>query len=191
MIAIVPYDTGWPTAFVEVARPLRVALGDLALRIDHIGSTSVPDLAAKDIIDVQITVTDFTCMPRLVAALGSLGYTQVQSILSDHVPPLYQGPETDWEKRYFRAPADQRPMHLHVRAVGRPNQRYPILFRDYLRAHPVASAAYAQIKTNLSLRHPDDVDFYYDIKDPLCDIVIDAAEDWARTTTWQMGPSDI
>lgn len=190
MITIVPYDTNWPEAFATVAQPLRTVLGDIALRIDHIGSTSVPGLAAKDIIDVQVTVKDFTYTPQLVNALGSLGYTQVLDILSDHLPPLYQGPETDWEKRYFRPPAGQRPTHLHVRALERPNQRYPILFRDYLRAHPVASAAYALIKRNLSQRHPDDVDFYYDIKDPLCDIVIEAAEDWVQLTRWQMGPSD-
>jgi GrpB-like predicted nucleotidyltransferase (UPF0157 family) len=191
MITIVPYDTRWPAAFLAIARPLRRALGELALRIDHIGSTSVPGLAAKDVIDVQITLKDFSCMPQVVTALGSLDYTLVPNITTDHLPPLYQGPETDWEKRYFRPPANQRPTHLHVRALGRPNQRYPLLFRDYLRVHPVASAAYAQIKISLSQRHPDDVDFYYDIKDPLCDIVIDAAEDWARTTGWQMGPSDI
>jgi len=186
MISIVPYDASWPEAFVTIARPLRAALGELALRIDHIGSTSVPGLAAKDIIDVQVTVEDFTCTPQLVAALAPLGYTQAPDILGDHLPPLYQGSATDWEKRYFRPPANQRPMHLHIRALGRPNQRYPILFRDYLRAHPVASAAYAQIKINLSQRHPDDVEFYYDIKDPLCDIVIDAAEDWAQVIGWQM-----
>lgn len=190
MITIVPYDASWPEAFVAVARPLRAVLGELALRIDHIGSTSVPGLAAKDIIDVQVTVEDFTCTPQLVDALGLLGYTLAVGITGDHLPPLYQGPATDWEKRYFRPPASQRPTHLHVRALGRPNQRYPILFRDYLRIHPVASAAYAQIKVNLSQRHPDDVDFYYDIKDPLCDIVIDAAEDWARVTSWQMAASD-
>ena len=191
MIIIVAYDTSWPEAFISVAQPLRTALGELALRIDHIGSTSVPGLAAKDVIDVQVTLKDFSSAPQLVSALGSLGYTLIPHITSDHLPPLYQGPETDWEKLMFRPPANQRPTHLHVRALGRPNQRYPLLFRDYLRAHPVASAAYAQIKTNLSQRHPDDVDFYYDVKDPLCDIVIDAAEDWVQATGWQMGPSDI
>ena len=191
MIIIVAYDTSWPEAFISVAQPLRTALGELALRIDHIGSTSVPGLAAKDVIDVQVTLKDFSSAPQLVSALGSLGYTLIPHITSDHLPPLYQGPETDWEKLMFRPPANQRPTLLHVRALGRPNQRYPLLFRDYLRAHPVASAAYAQIKTNLSQRHPDDVDFYYDIKDPLCDIVIDAAEDWAQVIGWQMGPSDI
>ena len=191
MITIVPYDMSWPEAFIAVARPLRTVLGELALRIDHIGSTSVPGLAAKDVIDMQVTLKDFSCTPQLVAALGSLGYTLLQEVTSDHVPPLSQGPAAEWEKRYFRQPVGLRRMHLHVRALGRPNQRYPLLFRDYLRAHPVASAAYAQIKTSLSQRYPDDVDFYYDIKDPLCDIVIDAAEDWAQATGWQMGPSDI
>jgi GrpB-like predicted nucleotidyltransferase (UPF0157 family) len=191
MITIVAYDTSWPEAFIAVAQPLRTVLGELALRIDHIGSTSVPGLAAKDVIDVQVTLKDFSCTPQLVSALGSLSYTLIPHISSDHLPPFYQGSETDWEKLMFRPPANQRPTHLHVRALGRTNQRYPLLFRDYLRAHPVASAAYAQIKTSLSQRHPDDVDFYYDIKDPLCDIVIDAAEDWAQATGWQMGPSDI
>lgn len=188
MIAIVPYDASWPEAFLTVARPLRAVLGDLALRIDHIGSTSVPGLAAEDIIDVQVTVKDFACTPQLISALGSLGYTFAPEINRDHLPPLYQGTAADWEKRYFRPPSSLRPMHLHIRALGRPNQRYPILFRDYLRAHPIASAAYAQIKLKLSQRHPDDVEFYYDIKDPLCDIVIEAAEDWARATGWQMSP---
>lgn len=184
MITIVQYDASWPEEFIAVAQPLHAVLGKLALRIDHIGSTSIPGLAAKDIIDVQVTVADFTCTPQLITTLGSLGYTPVPEITSDHLPPLYQGPATDWEKRYFRPPTTQRPTHLHIRAQGRPNQRYPILFRDYLRAHPLASAAYGQIKLNLSQRDPDDVEFYYDIKDPLCDIVIDAAEDWARVTSW-------
>jgi GrpB-like predicted nucleotidyltransferase (UPF0157 family) len=191
MITIVPYDANWPAAFVEVARPLRTVLGELALRIDHIGSTSVPGLAAKDIIDIQVTVQNFDVTPELVRLLAPLGYTLAQEITADHRPPLAQGPDSDWEKRYFRAPANQRPTHLHVRALQRPNQRYPILFRDYLRAHPLASSAYAQIKVALSGRHPDDVEFYYDVKDPVCDIVFDAAEEWAKCTNWQMGPSDL
>ena len=170
---------------------IRTALGELALRIDHSGSTSVPGLAAKDVIDVQVTLKDFTCTPQIVTAFGSPGYTQGQEVTSDHVPPLSQGSAADWEKRSFRQPVGLRRMHLHVRALGRPNQRYPLLFRDYLRTHPVVSAAYAQIKTSLSKLHPDDVDFYYAIKDPLCDIVIDAAEEWAQVTGWHMGPSDI
>ncbi len=189
MITIVPYDTNWPGEFVAIAHQLQAALGERALRIDHIGSTSVPGLAAKDIIDVQVTVENFTDMPQLVTLLGLLGYTLVLEITRDHLPPFYQGADKEWEKRYFRPPVHQRPTHLHVRALGRLNQRYPILFRDYLRSHPIASAAYAQIKLALSQRHPDDIDFYYDIKDPLCDIVVEAAEEWAKITGWKIDTS--
>src|SRR4051812_43542574 len=73
-IAIVPYDPTWPADFRRVAAPLRAALGDLALRIDHIGSPAVPGLAAKDIIDVQITIADLDPDP-VAAALAPLGYT--------------------------------------------------------------------------------------------------------------------
>jgi GrpB-like predicted nucleotidyltransferase (UPF0157 family) len=191
MITIVPYDASWPEAFVAVARPLRTALGELALRIDHIGSTAVPELAAKDRIDVQVTVQNFDCTPQLVRALGLLGYTHIKEITCDHRPPLAQGPDTDWKKLFFRPPANQQPTNLHVRALGRPNQRYPLLFRDYLRVHPATAAAYAQIKLNLARLHPDDVNFYYDIKDPVCDVIIDAAEEWTRQTGWLMGPSDL
>ena len=191
MITIVPYDSRWPEEFAAVAQPLRAALGELALRIDHIGSTAIPGLAAKDRIDVQVTVQDFDCTDQLVTALGVLGYTRREDINCDHRPPFAQGPEAGWEKRYFRAPPGQRPTNLHVRALGRANQRYPLLFRDYLRAHPAASAAYAQIKLNLARLHPDDVDFYYGIKDPVCDVIIVAAEEWARLTGWQMGAPDM
>ena len=66
----------------------------------------------------------------------------------------------------------------------------PLLFRDYLRAHPVAAGAYAQIKLQLARYGPEDWDHYYDIKDPVCDVIIAAAEDWARATGWAPGPSD-
>ncbi|HEU5198015.1 MAG TPA: GrpB family protein [Ktedonobacterales bacterium] len=187
-IIIVPYDERWPRAFMELAEPLRRALGDLALRVDHIGSTAVPGLAAKDIIDIQVTVRDFA--GPLESALAPLGYTRDLEINGDHQPPHSSGPAGEWEKRYFRPPSGMRPMHLHVRAEGRANQRYALLFRDYLRAHPLAAGAYAQIKLALAQRQPHDWDFYYDVKDPVCDVIISAAEDWARATNWQPGLSD-
>jgi GrpB-like predicted nucleotidyltransferase (UPF0157 family) len=94
-----------------------------------------------------------------------------------------------WEKWYFNPPAQQRPTHLHVRVAGHPNQRYPILFRDYLRAHPAAALAYAQVKMALAKYHAGDVGAYYDVKDPVCDIIMAGAEDWAVTTHWEEGSS--
>lgn len=188
IIEIVPYDEDWPREFAEIAGPLRVALGEVALRIDHIGSTSVPGLAAKDVIDMQVTVQDFDV--PLEALLSSLGYTRRLDINGDHLPPQVSGPASEWEKRYFQPPEGQRPSHLHVRAHRRANQRYALLFRDYLRTHPVAAGAYAEIKRALTRYHPADRDAYYDIKDPVCDVIWSAAEEWARMTGWEPGPSD-
>src|SRR5437867_2171644 len=85
IIEIMPYDQNWPHEFAEIARPLRATLGEAALRIDHIGSTAVPGLAAKDVIDVQVTVRDFDA--PFEALLGSLGYIRRLDINRDHLPP--------------------------------------------------------------------------------------------------------
>ena len=153
IIEIVPYDENWPREFARIAEPLRATLREVALRIDHIGSTSVPGLAAKDIIDVQMTVRDFDA--PFEALLGSLGYIRRLDINRDHLPPQVLGPASEWEKRYFQPPEGQRPTHLHVRAQGRANQRYALLFRDYLRAYPVAAGAYGEIKRALARYHPE------------------------------------
>lgn len=186
MITIVPYDPQWPLEFARLAEPLHLALGDLAVRIDHIGSTAVPGLAAKDVIDMQVTVRELSV--PVEPALASLGYERNPHITADHQPPGVSGPDTDWHKWLFRPPAEQRRSNLHVRMAGRPNQRYALLFRDYLRAHPLARDAYAIIKQQLARYHPLDADAYYDIKDPVCDIIWGAAEDWARINNWQPEP---
>ncbi len=189
-IAIVPYDDRWPAEFDRVARPLRAALGSLAVRIDHIGSTAVPGLAAKDVVDVQVTVAALDAA-AIAAALLPLGYTIWEGIARDHVPPGREADAPDeWRKLYFHAPAGQRRTHLHVRQAGRANQRYALLCRDYLRAAPATAAAYARVKEALARLHPDDQDAYYDVKDPVCDIIIDAAERWAAATGYVPGPSD-
>lgn len=182
-VEIVAYREAWIEEFEPIAAVLRQALGPLALRVDHIGSTSVPGLAAKDVIDVQLTVADLD--GPLETALAPLGYTLRQDITRDHRPPLALGPESDWEKRYFAPPPGQRPTHLHVRAAGRANQRYALLFRDYLRAHPASAEAYAELKRRLAHYHAADREAYTDIKDPACDLIIHAAEAWAAATSWQ------
>jgi len=77
-----------------------------------------------------------------------------------------------------------------IRLTGRANQRYPLLFRDYVRAHPPIAAAYAQVKMALVTHGLHDLDPYYDVKDPVCDIIIGGAEAWATATGWTLGPSD-
>jgi GrpB-like predicted nucleotidyltransferase (UPF0157 family) len=187
MIEIVPYNPSWPQEFMMLATPLRRALGDLAVRIDHIGSTSVPNLAAKDVIDVQITARVFD--ESLVTAMASLGYMLRANISRDHRPPNWVGADSEWEKQFFRAPVTLRRTNTHVRIAGRANQRYALLFRDYLRAHPASAAAYGELKHRLAPLF-DDTGAYADVKDPACDLIAVAAEDWARATHWQPGPSD-
>jgi GrpB-like predicted nucleotidyltransferase (UPF0157 family) len=192
MIEIIPYQPSWPGEFIQIASQLRTALGELALRIDHIGSTSIPGLDAKDIIDIQLTLSSFDDFQPVQSALEEIGFALKPDYDRDHRPPGAQGPDSDWEKRYFQPTQGQRPIHLHVRAAGRPNQRYPLLFRDYLRAHPAAAAGYASLKRTLARFHgnSDDHTPYVEIKDPVCDIIMAAAYEWAEQVGWQLGPSD-
>ncbi len=188
MIMIVPYKSEWRNDFDAIGSRLRQSLGELALRIDHIGSTSVPGLAAKDIIYIQVTVDRLT--PMVEDALGRTGYKRLEHITQDHIPPGGMTDRGEWTKWFFKPVAPKSAINLHVRLAGRANQRYPLLFRDYLRSHPAISDAYAQIKRVLVAHRLDDADAYYDIKDPVCDIILGGAEEWATRTGWELSPSD-
>jgi GrpB-like predicted nucleotidyltransferase (UPF0157 family) len=189
-IEIIPYSDRWPDEFRQISAAIRQVLDNLAVRIDHIGSTSVPGLPAKDVIDIQVTVKSLEPEAPIVDALSTLGYTWRDPIKADHLPPDTATSPEEWQKLMFRGPANQRRINLHVRVEGKPNQRYALLFRDYLRAHPVAAAGYAEVKRQLARYHPDDMEAYYDVKDPVCDIIMAGAEEWAATTRWRPGPSD-
>jgi GrpB-like predicted nucleotidyltransferase (UPF0157 family) len=183
-IIIVPYRPEWAQEFAILAESLRQTLGELALRIDHIGSTSVPNLAAKDVIDIQVTVADFT--DDLAAAFARTDLTPRPEITGDHLPPQSTGSDKDWSKRLYSQSEEVRRANIHVRRAHSPNGRYALLFRDYLRAHPMAAESYAQAKVALSQHGPTDWDLYYDVKDPICDIIMAGAEDWAATTGWHI-----
>lgn len=187
MVEIVSYQQSWPFEFQKIATPIRQHLGGLALRIDHIGSTSVPGLSAKDVIDLQITVAALD--EQVIAALQALGYTRCEGIWRDHCPPHFVGPESEWEKLFFYPPAGQRRTNMHVRIQGRANQRYPLLFRDYLRAHPASAEAYAELKRRLA-QHLAEPEMYPEVKDPAVDLIHFAAEDWAAAVHWRPGPPD-
>jgi GrpB-like predicted nucleotidyltransferase (UPF0157 family) len=186
MIELVEYRSSWPTEFMSVGQRLRSALGPLAIRIDHVGSTSVPGLCAKDVLDLQVSVLELheSVKNRVLA----VGFRQPPGEWKDHRPPAFQDSDDDWTKFFFYEPSGSRRINLHVRAVGRANQRYALLFRDFLKAHPPYAAAYGEFKRRLavSLRSPDD---YPDVKDPAVDLIYFAAESWASRNSWQPGPS--
>jgi GrpB-like predicted nucleotidyltransferase (UPF0157 family) len=151
--------------------------------IDHIGSTSILSLGAKDVIDIQVTVQALTSevKQRLVEA----GYEYREAITHDHVPLGEDDNPKLWAKLFFNQPQGQRRANVHVRVAGNPNQRYALLFRDYLRAHPNSARSIELIKREIVKRHAEDLDAYYDIKDPVYDLIWDAALDWARQTGWK------
>lgn len=181
MIALTEYRTTWPAEFELIANALGQILGSLALRIDHIGSTSVPGLAAKDIIDIQVSVE--TLSDEIVHRLVQAGY-QLKPHRSDHVPPGDDPASELWSKLLFNEKQGERRANIHIRVAGNPNQHYPILFRDYLRAHPKAARTIELIKRQLVRYHGDDVVAYYNIKDPVYDLVWYAAQEWAQQTGW-------
>jgi dephospho-CoA kinase len=186
-VAIVSYDERWPDAFADAAARIRATLGARALRIDHIGSTAVGGLASKDVIDVQISVAAPAELEVAAEELGAAGWKVRGGVVGDHDVPGLPPRQT---KRFLKEPDGDRRMNVHLRVDGAPNQRYPLLVRDYLRAHPRSAQAYAALKRELASTFSDDVDRYADVKDPACDLIYLAAEDWAGETGWRPGPSD-
>jgi GrpB-like predicted nucleotidyltransferase (UPF0157 family) len=180
MIALVPYREGWAHEFERWRKRIAEILGPRALRIDHIGSTSVPGLAAKHVIDIQVTVARLADVDPLAAA----GF-RAQPFLEDHIPPSASDDAREWRKRFFSFPDGERRGNVHVRVAGRANQRYALLFRDYLRARPAAGEAYARLKLQLAKELADET-AYPDVKDPACDLIWVAAEEWAAATGWKL-----
>jgi GrpB-like predicted nucleotidyltransferase (UPF0157 family) len=182
--------------FQQTACALRAALCDDALRLDHIGSTAVPGLAAKPVIDMQLTVRDLAKVAGFVHPLMELGFDHRAHITCDRPPDWDTSGREHWDKAYFRrTQPDTIRIHLHVREYGRLNQRYPLLMRDYLRADETARNAYALFKQRLStavasVSEPGGTGPYLDLKDPFFDLLAANAEDWAIRASWSPGASD-
>jgi GrpB-like predicted nucleotidyltransferase (UPF0157 family) len=180
-----PYDPAWLHRGQAWAVELRRALAPLALRADHIGSTAIPGMAAKPVFDLQISVADLDeAAQAFDGALAQRGFER-RPFERDHVPAGSSEPAERWVKRMWACRDPTRDLvNLHVRVSGSPNERLALLFRDWFRAHPLAVAAYTQFKTLLGAAVTD-LETYTDIKDPVVDVVIAAAEEWALATNWK------
>jgi len=192
LIEIIEPQTRWAAEFDKIGGALRQAMGSLASAIHHIGSTSVRGLAAKDVIDVQVSVAALDPLDPLQNAIDVAGFRlrDDYDVVHDHVPPGVDPAPPNRGKRRAAAPVGARRGHIHIRVMGALNARYALLFRDYLRAAPQGAAAYGMIKRELAARHGDDEDAYYAVKDPVCDLILDAAELWAVKTGWTLPPTD-
>ncbi len=176
-VFVVPYDHSWPKRFGELGRRLRAALGPLALRIDHIGSTAVPNLSAKPVIDLQISLAALEPVEGYRANIEALGF-------------IWRAGNTDRMKRYFREIPGVRRTHIHVRRAGSWSEQFALLFRDYLRQHPAEAERYAALKIALAGQHADDWHAYTTAKDPFIWATIRRADEWAHNLGWEPGPSD-
>ena len=141
MIDIVPYDPRWPREFEAERDRIERALGSIALRIEHHGSTSVPGLAAKPIIDVQVSVARLDPIDAYARPLADLGYVHVAHADDERCP------------FFHRPPAWPHTHHIHVVAAGGDEERRTLAFRDYLRAHPAAAREYEWLKRDLAAAH--------------------------------------
>jgi GrpB-like predicted nucleotidyltransferase (UPF0157 family) len=188
-VVIVDPSSSWPDEFRAIAAALAQALEPTANRIDHVGSTSVPALPAKDVIDIQVTFADSATLQQGCAALATAGYP-VSPESFDHPVPGEDQDLAAWAKGFATQRPGERRANIHLRVEGAANQRYPLVFRDYLRSHPETAAAYASYKMRAARLLPDDVETYADLKDPVCDLIYLPAKAWAQSTGWQ-GPGEV
>jgi len=182
-VVISAYQPRWADEYAQIARRLREVVGPAAVRIDHIGSTAVPGLGAKDVVDIQLTVADLDGADDVVDLLRAAGFRQGTEIAYDEFhSKAVDDPEL--RKLYMREPEGERRTHIHIRELGRFNQRYALLFRDYLRASETVRAEYELLKRRAAQLFPDSIDGYLFLKDPVFHIIYEAATLWANAVEW-------
>jgi GrpB-like predicted nucleotidyltransferase (UPF0157 family) len=167
-ITLASYDPGWPVLFAREAARIRAALGGRAVQVEHVGSTSVPGLAAKPIIDILLAVPDSSDEHAYVPALETAGY-------------VLRAREPGWlEHRMFKGPDTD--INLHVFTAGAAEIDRMLLFRNWLRANDAGRDAYLQIKRDLAQRTWRHVQHYADAKTAIVEQII------ARATRHRSGP---
>ena len=148
-VVVEPYNINWKQDFQNIKAEIADALGDLALSIEHVGSTSVEGLSAKPIIDIDVVIEDRLILDDVILALKKIGYThEGDQGIEGREAFKYQGKE------------HLRKHHLYVCAKDASELRRHIGFRDYLRNHPEAVAEYSRVKTEGAIKYPYDIDGY-------------------------------
>jgi GrpB-like predicted nucleotidyltransferase (UPF0157 family) len=169
-VELVDYDPRWPALFDAEASRIRAALSSiLPFTLEHFGSTAIPGLAAKPIIDIMLITTDQAHWTRLIEPIQSLGYVfwaenprQDRMFFVKGMPPF----------------GERRTHHIHVRTP--PDAETAVLFRDHLRRHPEDVVRYASLKRDLATRHPTDRDGYTEGKSQFVNEVVQKARSrWA------------
>ncbi len=160
-ITISPADPGWPHEFEKIASMISEYIGDLIIGIEHVGSTSVPGLAAKPIIDLDVIIEDISVLPKIIERLDSAGYS-------------YEGDLGIAGRESFKRRFNDGMMTYHLYVCQKDGIGYleHIAFRDYLRSHPEAVREYEEIKKELARVYPHDIDAYLNGKNEFIEKIL-------------------
>ena len=191
---LVPADPTWPDQAQRIVNRLKTACGHRALRVDHIGSTAVPDLDAKDVIDIQVTVESLAVADELAELLLPAGYPRLDHITQDAAKSDarstvdrydHSDDPTLWHKRIHASADPGRPTNVHIRVDGWPNQQFALLFVDWLTANPDVCAGYLDVKRTADASGGGDLIRYVTAKEPWFSDAYRRAWEWADSSGWR------
>jgi dephospho-CoA kinase len=176
-LELVPYNPAWPNDAQRIIKRIQMACGAKTLRIDHIGSTAVPGMDAKDVIDIQVTVASLDIADEINDAIADVGYPRIEYITNDNA---HTDDVSLWRKRIHGAADPGRPARIHLRVDGWPNQQFALLFTVWLAANPAVREEYLAVKRNALAASQ-----YAEAKEPWFDDAYRRAWEWAEATDWR------
>lgn len=154
-VVVLPYDAQWKQDFLRIKEELMDALGQLAVRIEHVGSTSVQGLSAKPILDIDVVIKDYSVLDRAILTLENIGYHHEGDLgIAGREAFAYTGKDHLKKHHLYVCPQDSAELHRHL------------AFRNYLRSHPEAVREYSRIKEEGARLYPFDIDGYIEYKSP-------------------------
>lgn len=177
-IVVMPYDPSWKNEFIRIGSKIREKLKNTAIRIDHIGSTSIEGLDTKPIVDIQISVHSLEPVDLYKLRLEEIGF-------------IHRSDNPDLTKRYFREMPGGKRTHIHVRESGSWSEQFALLFRDYLRVTPEDCRKYAETKYKLMEMYKHERERYVEGKEPIIWEIMNRASNWSQLTGWKRGKTDL
>ena len=173
-VKVVPHNPQWRDAFEAEAKQVAAALGENVVAIHHIGSTAIPDIYAKPVVDLLVEVRDITEVDGRSSAMESLGY----EVMGEYGIP---------GRRYFRKDSREgvRTHNIHAFEAGSAEVERHLAFRDYMIAHPGDAQRYSELKRKLAEEHPQSMDGYMDGKDGFIKEIDRRASRWRTSQTGQ------
>lgn len=164
-VEVVPYNHQWPQIFEEEAGKIKTIMNENVVGIEHMGSTSIPGMSAKPVIDILVEVNSIEKVDLYKVEMIELGYDP-------------KGENGIPNRRYFSKGGDNRTHHVHIYQTGNPEIARHLQFRDYLTAHPEDAILYSELKQSLAKQFPADIDQYILGKDALVKELDEKAKLW-------------